>query len=108
MLKSDARVVAQLLLRARNSCRAKSSDIIGRTREYLSMTLADGSYDAFIVWAERRDDGLALECTIVSGEHRGDVVNIVSRAFATRDELTLVGMPCTLVVAGDAIRVELE
>ena len=67
--------------------------------------LDDGTYDAFIVWAEERDDGVALECTITSGPHRGDVVNIVTSTFATRDALSLVGLPCTLVVRGDEIRV---
>ena len=70
--------------------------------------LGDGSYDAFIVWAERRDDTLVLECTITSGEHRGDVVNIASSLLRVHDELSLVGMPCTLVVDGDEIRVALD
>ena len=29
--------------------------------------LDDGSYDAFIVWAEPRDNGVALELTITTG-----------------------------------------
>ena len=33
----------------------------------LMTTLDDGTYDAFIIWAEQRDDGVALECTITSG-----------------------------------------
>ena len=52
-----------------------------------------------------RDDGVALECTITTGVHRGDVVNIVTSAFATHDALSLVGLPCTLHVRGDEIRV---
>lgn len=67
--------------------------------------LDDGTYDAFIVWAEARDDGVALECTITTGVHRGDVINIVTSTFATRDALSLVGLPCTLHVNGDSIRV---
>ena len=67
--------------------------------------LEDGDYDAFIVWAEERDDGVALECTITTGTRRGDVVNIVTSTFATRDALSLVGLPCTLHVRGDEIRV---
>jgi hypothetical protein len=67
--------------------------------------LDDGRYDAFIVWADARDDGIALELTITSGQHRGDVVNIVTSTFATRDAIDLVGMPCTLIVEGDALRV---
>jgi hypothetical protein len=68
--------------------------------------LEDGRYDAFIVWAEQRDDGLAVECTITTGAHRGDVVDIVSAAWSGRDPLALVGLPCTLVVDGDSITVE--
>lgn len=67
--------------------------------------LDDGEYDAFIVWAEQRDNGVALELTITAGTHRGDVVNIVTSSFATRDAIDLVGLPCTLVVHGDEIRV---
>ena len=67
--------------------------------------LDDGSYDVFIVWAEQRDDGVALELTITSGTHRGDVINIVTSSFATRDALDLVGLPCTLHVHGDELRV---
>ena len=67
--------------------------------------LDDGTYDAFIVWAERRDNGVALELTITTGAHRGDVINIVTSTFATRDALDLVGLPCTLEVFGDEIRV---
>ena len=67
--------------------------------------LDDGTYDAFIVWAEQRDDGVALELTITSGTHRGDVINIVTSSFATRAALDLVGLPCTLHVNGDALRV---
>jgi hypothetical protein len=68
-------------------------------------TLDDGDYDAFIVWAEQRDDGVALECTITTGTHRGDVINIVTSSFVARDALSLVGLPCTLHVHGDEIRV---
>jgi hypothetical protein len=68
--------------------------------------LEDGRYDAFIVWAEERDDGLALECTITTGAHRGEVVDIVRPRAANVDALALVGLPCTLVVDGNSIRVE--
>jgi hypothetical protein len=67
--------------------------------------LDDGSYDAFIVWAEPRDDGVALELTITTGAHRGDVINIVTSTFATRDVFDCVGLPCTLVVRGDEIHI---
>ncbi len=68
-------------------------------------TLDDGTYDAFIIWAEQRDDGVALDLTITTGAHRGDVINIVTSTFATRDALDLVGLPCTLTVSGEEIRV---
>ena len=68
--------------------------------------LRDGRYDAFILSAESRERGVAISCAITAGPHRGDVVDLVSMQFATRDPAGLVGMPCTLVVAADAIRVE--
>ncbi len=68
--------------------------------------LEDGRYDAFILSADTRDDGIAISCTITAGSHRGDVVDLVSTSFATRDALDLLGLPCTLVVAGDEIRIE--
>ncbi|MDP9334344.1 MAG: hypothetical protein M3Q30_13730 [Actinomycetota bacterium] len=67
--------------------------------------LGDGTYDAFIIWAEQRDDGVALECTITSGEHRGEVINIVTSSYVARDPLSLVGLPCTLIVRDNEIRV---
>lgn len=75
------------------------------TRTTLMTRLSDGTYDAFIVWAEQRDDAVVLECTITSGERRGDVVNIVTSSFVARDPLSLVGLPCTLIVADNEIRV---
>jgi len=68
--------------------------------------LEDGRYDAFILSADPRDEGVAISCTITTGSHRGDVVDLVSKRFATRDPFDLVGLPCTLVVAGDEIRIE--
>ena len=68
--------------------------------------LEDGRYDAFILAADTRDDGVAISCTITTGSHRGDVIDLVSKQFATRDPFDLVGLPCTLVVVGDEIRVE--
>ena len=61
-------------------------------------TLGDGTYDAFIIWAE-------LECTITSGEQRGEVINIVTSSYVARDPLSLVGLACTLIVRDNEIRV---
>jgi hypothetical protein len=78
------------------------------TREHarpLMSRLHDGTYDAFILDAEQRDDGVALECAITSGTARGDVINIVTSSFVARDPLSLVGLPCTLIVRDNEIRV---
>jgi hypothetical protein len=71
----------------------------------MSRQLEDGEYDAFIVWAERRDTSIALECAITTGAWRGALVDIVSDSLAVADELALVGLPCRLVVRADEIRV---
>ncbi len=67
--------------------------------------LRDGTYDAIIIDAEPHDDGVALERANTSGVARGDVINIVTSSFVTRDPLLLVGPPCTLVVHDDEIRI---
>jgi hypothetical protein len=67
--------------------------------------LVDGRYDAFILAAESRGDAVAITFTITTGPHRGDVVDLVSTQFATRDPMALIGLPCTLVVRGDEIRI---
>lgn len=67
--------------------------------------LADGRYDAFVVWAEETDDGtLRIELTITTGEHKGDVVSV--RGGPDADPLELTGTPCTLVVEGGEPRLE--
>jgi hypothetical protein len=69
------------------------------TIRVVDMPLADGVYDAFIVWAEERDDGaIALDLTITTGAHKGDVVS-VRATDAPQDATALVGMPCTLRVS---------
>jgi hypothetical protein len=74
--------------------------------EARDIALADGRYDAFILSADARDNGVAMSCTITTGAHRGDVIDLVSKQFATRDPFDLVGLPCTLVVSGREIRIE--
>jgi hypothetical protein len=59
--------------------------------------LADGHYDAFIVWAEARDDGrIAFDLTLTTGANKGDVLTVLARS--TRDPIALVGLPCALVI----------
>lgn len=68
--------------------------------------LSDGRYDAFIVWAEARDDGrVAFELTFTIGVHRGDVITVLARSEA--DPISLVGLPCTLVVEHGQPRIDL-
>ena len=70
------------------------------------VALSDGRYDAFIVWAEARDDGnIAFDLTITIGEHKGEVLTVLTRSNA--DPIGLVGLPCTLEVKDGNPRVEL-
>jgi hypothetical protein len=72
--------------------------------------LPDGTYDAFVVWIDERDDGmLSIDLTVIAGAHKGDVVCVIASPDATRvslhaasaaDALDLVGLPCTLHVEG--------
>jgi len=72
----------------------------------VDIPLADGVYDAFVVWAETRDDGaIALDLTITTGACKGDVVS-VRATNAPRDAMDLVGVPCTLHVRAGAPLVE--
>ncbi|HEY2813507.1 MAG TPA: hypothetical protein VGJ03_08605 [Acidimicrobiales bacterium] len=62
--------------------------------------LDDGRYDAMVVDATSHGDGLALDLTILTGAHKGEVVSIRTTAGGLdgQDELDVLGMPGTLVV----------
>jgi hypothetical protein len=80
--------------------------LIRATMRVVDIPLADGVYDAFIVWADERDDGtIALDLTITTGEQKGDVVS-VRATDAPRDAIALVGMPCTLHVSSGQPRID--
>lgn len=69
--------------------------------------LLDGRYDAFIVWAEARDDGaVAFDLTITTGVHKGDVLTVLGPSRA--DPITLVGLPCTLIVEDGTPTLEMD
>jgi hypothetical protein len=87
-------------------CEFVSTTVTRATMQPVDIPLADGVYDAFVVWAETRDGGaIALDLTITTGAHKGDVVSV--RATGTpRDAIDLVGMPCTLRVRAGAPAVE--
>ena len=69
--------------------------------------LEDGLYDAFIIWADARDDErVEFQLAITSGMHKGEVVEIVAERFVTREPIDLVGLPCTLAVRDGVPRIE--
>jgi hypothetical protein len=62
--------------------------------------LPDGRYDALVVDADTREGAVVLlELTILSGDHKGDVVAVHATGIEG-DPLDLLGLPATLVVAG--------
>jgi hypothetical protein len=94
---------------AQTFARRARGDDHGNARDAdVVQALEDGVYDAFVVWAEARDDGhVALDITITTGAHKGDVVDVVMRA-QSRDVMSFVGLPCTLVVRDGVPRVEFD
>lgn len=69
--------------------------------------LADGSYDAIVVDAERVEDGVRLELAITAGPNKGDVV-AVRATNLTMDPVNALGIPARIVVTNNSPRVELE
>ena len=66
----------------------------------VDFVMHDGEYDAFVVWADALDDArVALELTITTGAHKGDVVTVHASKLPARDALDLIGLPCTLRVS---------
>ena len=75
-----------------------SNTVTRATMQTVDIPLDDGVYDAFVVWAESRGDGsIALDLTITTGAHKGDVVSVRATS-APQDAIDLVGVPCTLRV----------
>jgi hypothetical protein len=63
--------------------------VMRATMHVVDIPLADGAYDAFVVWAEPRDDGaLSIDLTITTGARKGDVV-AVRAATAPRGAMEL-------------------
>ena len=70
--------------------------------------LEDGTYEALVFDADDHPDGgIAVELTILAGEHKGAVVSVVSHSW-TGDALDLLGIPATITVAGGHPRVTFE
>ena len=75
--------------------------------------LADGTYDAIVIDAERVEDGVRLELTITAGPNKGDVVAVHATDLTLPTELTMdpvnaLGIPARIVVTNNTPRVELE
>ncbi|HEV3225551.1 MAG TPA: hypothetical protein VGZ52_01905 [Acidimicrobiales bacterium] len=61
------------------------------------LRLPDGVYDALVVDATTDGDELAIELTIISGAHKGEMVALRATGLE-EDELDLLGVPGTLRV----------
>ncbi|MDQ1445646.1 MAG: hypothetical protein QOI20_2110 [Acidimicrobiaceae bacterium] len=67
--------------------------------------LEPGTYDGVVVDAEELDDdALSLEIALTSGPHKGAVVR-VRGPRAGRDAVSVLGLPVTIDVRDDGIRV---
>ena len=69
--------------------------------------LGDGVYDVLVVDASTDAGAFVIELTIVSGEHKGDVVGVRATGLYV-DELDLLGMPGTLHVENGVPRFALD
>ena len=71
--------------------------------------LPDGTYDAFILDTRTDDDGavIGVDLTIVSGAHKGEVLELAVSGLA-HDDLDLLGMPATLTVADGVPRMQVD
>jgi hypothetical protein len=59
--------------------------------------LPDGTYDVLVIDATSDDDVLAIEITILSGAHKGEVVAVRATGLGI-DEVEALGLPGTLRV----------
>ncbi|MDQ1438881.1 MAG: hypothetical protein QOK43_2510 [Acidimicrobiaceae bacterium] len=67
--------------------------------------LEPGTYDGVVVDAEELDDdALSLEIALTSGPHKGAVVR-VRGPRSGRDAVSVLGLPVTIDVRDDGIRV---
>jgi len=90
-----------LLLSSRLTRESRQGDMTDAFR------LPDGAYDVLVVDATRHGETLAIEITIVSGDHKGEVVGVRATGYDA-DELELLGMPGTLHVENGVPRFVVE
>ena len=72
-----------------------------------ALRLPDGRYDVFVVDATATDGDFAVELTILSGAHKGEVIGLRARGF-DEDEVGLLGLPGTLHVENGVPRFVVE
>ena len=69
---------------------------------------ADGTYDVIVVDAASHDDGTrTVEVAVLAGHLKGEVLSLRTTDLPG-DDLDLLGVPGTLVVAGGAPDLRLE
>lgn len=108
--------------RARVARESRTETVTCATMKVVDFALEDGSYDAFVVWADDVDDmhhdahddvhkeahgevhGVAIDLTITTGPHRGEVVSVRAQNLR-RDAVELIGLPCTLHVSAGQPRI---
>jgi hypothetical protein len=87
---------------------APATAAASRPRRSLGAVLEDGTYDALVFDADEAEaGGVAVELTILSGEHKGEVVSVVSAGWRG-DALDLLGIPATLTVTEGKPQVTFE
>ena len=70
--------------------------------------LPDGTYDVVVVEVEDRgDDRTVLDLLVLSGAHKGEVVNVAATG-ASYDPVDVLGIPGTLEVTDGRPHVSLE
>ena len=72
-----------------------------------ALRLPDGRYDVLVVDATAGDDDFAIELTILSGAHKGEVVGLRATGFH-EDDVGLLGLPGTLHVENGVPRFVVE
>jgi hypothetical protein len=81
-----------------------------RTAEalYARVVLEDGVYDAIVFDADEQADGpVTVELTILSGEHKGEVVSMRADSWSG-DVMDLLGIPATITVTDGSPSVRFE
>ena len=86
-------------------------NLVRAMNKALADMIADGTYDAFVVDAEDTSEGdeprHLLELTILSGDHKGELVSVTAFGLR-RSDIDLLGLPATLTVTGGEPSVRID